>query len=323
MKRCPTCDKTFEDDLKFCQLDGTPLVDDAPAFDPYATIVATPASGLIPPEPEQAADAPAPPEPEASETEVHRTIGSMPITPPDDVLEMPSSDPLKTMYVSDAELKEVLGAPASDEPEPLEIPAEPEPPKFVEPDVPAPSFGSPTPPPSPFAETAAAPPAADPEPYNEPETMIQSAPLTFDDPAPQPASPVFNEPAPPPPVFDPPAPPPMFNEPAGGYMEPQFGQPGNFQSPVPNPNKNQTLAIVSLISGLVGLFFCLGLTGPVALVTGFMARKRATQSPDEYGGETLALIGIITGALATLVLLAFVAYFAFVFLIVGAGIMAG
>lgn len=316
MKRCPTCDKTFEDNLKFCQLDGTPLVDDEPAFDPYATIVATPGSGLIAPEPEAAADDPAPPASEVSEPEVHQTIGSMPITPPDDVLEMPSADPLKTMYVSDAELQEVMAGTAADEPDPLDLPAEPEPPAFTEPDVPAPSFGV-SPPPSPFA-------ASDPEPYIEPETMIQSAPITFDEPAQPPLPPMFEEPAPPPPpAFEQPAPPPMFNEPMGGQMEPQFGQYGGFQSPVPNPNKNQTLAIVSLISGLVGLFFCLGLTGPIALITGFMARKRASQSPDEYGGETLALIGIITGALATLVLLAFVAYFAFIFLIVGANIMAG
>ncbi|QQS32912.1 MAG: DUF4190 domain-containing protein [Acidobacteriota bacterium] len=318
MKRCPTCDKTFEDNLKFCQLDGTPLVDDEPAFDPYATIVATPASGLVAPDPEPGAVAEVPSEAvsEAQETEVHQTIGSMPITPPDDVLEMPSADPLKTMYVSDAELQEVMGGNAADEPDPLDLPAEPEPPAFTEPDVPVPSFGV-SPPPSPFAASEPEPPASEPDHYIEPETMIQSAPVTFPDPEPQPV-------APPPQMFEEPAPPPpMFNEPMGGSMEPQFGQYGGFQSPVPNPNKNQTLAIVSLISGLVGLFFCLGLTGPVALITGFMARKRASQSPDEYGGETLALIGIITGALATLLLLAFVAYFAFVFLIVGAGIMAG
>ena len=42
MKKCPTCNKTFEDSMRFCQTDGTPLVDDEPAFDPYATIMAKP-----------------------------------------------------------------------------------------------------------------------------------------------------------------------------------------------------------------------------------------------------------------------------------------
>ena len=50
MKKCPTCDKTFEDSMKFCQVDGTPLVEDEPAFDPYATMVGGPA-GMKPPEP--------------------------------------------------------------------------------------------------------------------------------------------------------------------------------------------------------------------------------------------------------------------------------
>jgi hypothetical protein len=318
MKRCPTCDKTFEDNLKFCQQDGTPLVDDEPAFDPYATIVATPSMGIVAPEPEPEAPAETSAEaaPEPAEPEVHQTIGSIAITPPDDVLEMPSVDPLKTMYVSDAELHEVLGdSSRSGEAEPLDLPAEPAPPQFAEPEVPAPSFGAPAPPPSPFAASESESPAFEPEPYIEAETMIQSAPVTFSEPEPQHA---------PPPMFEEPvaSPPPFSNEPAVGYMEPQFGQPGGFQSPVPNPDKNQTLAIVSLISGLVGIFFCGGLIGPIALITGFMARKRATQNPTEYGGETLALIGIITGALGTLLLLAIVAYFVFVFLIVGASLMA-
>ena len=55
MKRCPTCDKTFDDSLRFCQTDGTPLVDDAP-LDPYKTIVARPGeiAAAIPSEPSQA-----------------------------------------------------------------------------------------------------------------------------------------------------------------------------------------------------------------------------------------------------------------------------
>jgi hypothetical protein len=152
--------------------------------------------------------------------------------------------------------------------------------------------------------------------------MIQSTPVTFDDPAPQPPVPAFNEPAPPPPVFDPPAPPPMFSEPTGGYIEPQFGQPGGFQTPVPAQEKNQTLAIVSLITGLAGFLFC-GISGPVGLITGWMARKRAAENPAEYGGETLALIGMITGALGTLILLGVIAYFLFVFFLVGFASFAG
>ena len=42
MKKCPICERTFDDGMRFCQTDGTPLVDDAPALDPYKTMVAKP-----------------------------------------------------------------------------------------------------------------------------------------------------------------------------------------------------------------------------------------------------------------------------------------
>src|ERR1041385_2135765 len=39
MKRFPTCDRPYTDSsLNFCLEDGTPLVPDAPAFDPNATL---------------------------------------------------------------------------------------------------------------------------------------------------------------------------------------------------------------------------------------------------------------------------------------------
>jgi hypothetical protein len=44
MKRCPTCQRTYEEDSqKFCANDGTPLVaDETPAFDPEATVMSIP-----------------------------------------------------------------------------------------------------------------------------------------------------------------------------------------------------------------------------------------------------------------------------------------
>ena len=43
MKRCPTCNRTFEDPQIFCSEDGTRLVEDSPpAFDPMATMMASP-----------------------------------------------------------------------------------------------------------------------------------------------------------------------------------------------------------------------------------------------------------------------------------------
>jgi hypothetical protein len=39
MKRCPSCNRTYTDgSLNFCLEDGTPLVNNAPAYDPHATV---------------------------------------------------------------------------------------------------------------------------------------------------------------------------------------------------------------------------------------------------------------------------------------------
>ena len=130
MKKCPTCQRTFEDSLRFCQADGTPLVADEPV-DPYKTMVARPE--------DIASAVPSAAEPQAKEDE--------------EVLELPV-DERKTMYVSEEEIRKEMAAadeqvieipPLTDEPTP------PEPPKFSEPSLSPPSFGDVTPPPSPFS----------------------------------------------------------------------------------------------------------------------------------------------------------------------------
>lgn len=80
---------------------------------------------------------------------------------------------------------------------------------------------------------------------------------------------------------------------------------------------NQTLAIVSLVLGVLGLVGCGGFTSPVALILGFMARKKAAQNPAEFGGDGIALAGIITGAVGCVVLLLVLIYIIFVFGVVG------
>src|SRR5947199_8858737 len=123
MKTCPTCGKTFDDNMRFCQSDGTPLVDDAPAvpeptaeepFDPYATIVGVPRSVIPPSTPPEASIEPptSPPTgevvleplPEAgpsSSADAGPVAGesgsSVPVAPPDDILDLGENDPLKTM----------------------------------------------------------------------------------------------------------------------------------------------------------------------------------------------------------------------------------
>src|SRR5829696_10352096 len=123
MKRCPTCEKTFDDNMRFCQADGTPLVEDAP-IDPYKTMIARPQDL-----------ASARPADDQSE----------------DVLDLPSAsdDPAKTMYASEAELRSEM---AAHDDQVIDIPP------LVEPQPSA--FNEPTAPPSPFSAPDAGAPSA-------------------------------------------------------------------------------------------------------------------------------------------------------------------
>ena len=106
MKKCPTCEKTFEDSLRFCQTDGTPLVDDAPAIDPYATIVSSAVSDAPA---EEMVESPAAEDVgiESVEAEPIPEARLSAIAEPDEVLDLPEPDPMKTMYVSEDEMRAV------------------------------------------------------------------------------------------------------------------------------------------------------------------------------------------------------------------------
>lgn len=286
MKKCPTCDKTFDDSMKFCQVDGTPLIDDEPAFDPYATMVGKPA-------PPPAEEAPATFQPEPEEK-------ADPIAQPSNVLEMPEADPLKTMYVSEAEMKEALGQ--KEEPI-IEIPPAPEPPRFSSPEPPPPSFGDMSPPPSPFST---------PEPKAEEQPM--AAPPAFEDaPTIMASTPFETPPSQPPAEWTPPP------APDAAWQNQQIGSNTPFQPPATG-SVNQTLAIVSLILGIVSLCcYVSPVTGIAALITGFMAIKKANDDPTNYGGKGLAIAGMITGGIFFLIGIAYWIYMILVIGFVGLG----
>lgn len=323
MKKCPTCDKTFEDSMRFCQVDGTPLVDDAPAFDPYATIVnpvvSVPEAAAGEPSVDAApdeSDAAAAQEPAADPT-LHQTVGSVPIAPPEDVLDLPSNDPLKTMYVSETEMQEALGG--TGEPDIVELPPledapAPEPPSFIAPEVPAPSFGDVTPPPSPFSSSEPAveeqlpmpEPDLEPEPaapaFDEAATMIQPSfeapPAPSFEPTPSPFEPVS------PSAFEPPPPAPVAEwtpppAPDASWQNQEIGSNTPFQPPPPGvEGQNKTLAIISLVCGILSCLCCFSvITGPAGVIMGFMARKKVDEDPAQYGGRGLATGGMITGAI--------------------------
>ncbi len=94
MKKCPTCDKTFDNNLRFCQTDGTPLVEataETAIEDPYKTMVAS--------KDEMAAALPLDP--------FKTMVGGMPMKDEEEeVLELPDkSEPLKTPIISQEDIK--------------------------------------------------------------------------------------------------------------------------------------------------------------------------------------------------------------------------
>jgi hypothetical protein len=304
MKQCPVCEKTFDDSLRFCQADGTPLVDKAEPVDPYKTMVASKEeiAAAMP-------KAPAEVKPEVPEPSVPAAIEN-------EVLEIPpAADPNKTQVVTEEELRaemakiseeKVIDMPpaASDVSEPSGMP-------------PSPFGDSPpsTPPPSPFA--AQSEETEEPGPANFPTTPPIPSPFNAgpgrSTPGPEkPETPTVPPFAPPAedkqpslkPFEQPASSAPMaqaeFNPPAQSNMQ----NPQNFGQAPPAPaGQNKTLAIVSLVLGLVSLFCCSwSIVLPIAaIITGFMAKSKASNDPANYGGSGLALGGIITGFVSILV----------------------
>jgi hypothetical protein len=266
--------------MRFCQSDGTPLVDDAPPLDPYKTMVARPE--------DIAASTPK---------------ADAPIPPPagEQVLEIPQADadPNKTMFASEEEIRGAMDA--RDE-QVIEIP-----PLTGSSEGSAPSYGGTPPSPfdsgrseSPFEQTK--PPI--PSPFDSPK------PSTFE---PLDNNPAFAEPEPihnVPPVnpFDMPnagrqemaqqewTPPPA---PDAGWQNQQIGQNTPFQPPPAGSGSvNQTLPIISLVLGIVSLCcYVSPLTGIGAVVTGYLALKNIKTDPANYGGKGLAIAGMAIGGI--------------------------
>lgn len=296
MKRCPTCDKTFDDNMRFCQADGTPLVEDVPV-DPYKTMVARPED----------------------------IAAAMPPEQSEDVLDLPAAnDPGKTMFASEEEIRAEMDA--RDE-QVIDIPP------LVDPDQPRYSEGTP-PPASPFSPSdlgaGTVPPI--PSPFDEPKPSTYEPPSyeappapSFADPEPLREEPAFNP-------FDQPGNAPMAQAewtpppvPDAGWQNQQIGQNTPFQPPAPGTaGVNQTLPIVSLVFGIVSLCcYVSPLTGIVALVTGYMGMKNANNDPRNYGGKGLAMAGMITGGIFLLLGLLYWIYVIFVVGLAAMGSMGG
>jgi uncharacterized membrane protein len=77
--------------------------------------------------------------------------------------------------------------------------------------------------------------------------------------------------------------------------------------------QTSTLAIVSLIFGLLGWSFLPLVGSIVAIITGHMARSEIRAQPDRYEGDSLALVGLVLGyvsiVLAVLLVMGFLLFF--------------
>lgn len=71
----------------------------------------------------------------------------------------------------------------------------------------------------------------------------------------------------------------------------------NTPLPGPAPRQTSALAVVSLVSGILGLTVVPFLGSIVAIFTGHMARKEIRLQPDRFEGDGLAVGGLIMGYL--------------------------
>ncbi len=86
-----------------------------------------------------------------------------------------------------------------------------------------------------------------------------------------------------------------------------------YAPPPPTGRPSSTMAIVSLIAGILGLTIFPFIGSVVAVITGPMAKKEIQQSMGTLGGEGLATAGVIMGwiGIALGVIGCCIAFFAF------------
>ena len=72
---------------------------------------------------------------------------------------------------------------------------------------------------------------------------------------------------------------------------------------IPQTAPNSTLALVSLIAGILGLTFLPTIGSIVAVVTGYMGKKEIRESGGVLGGDGMATAGLILGWIGVALLL--------------------
>lgn len=301
MKRCPTCEKTYEDNLRFCQIDGTPLVDEIEEIDPYKTMVARPEDirAAMPVTPEPAAtdeallELPEEPDPNKTQFVSEDELRAEMARQEEDVVELPPAVEAETAAAPDQFSMTSPPIPSPFEAKPFEAkpfePAaiEPEAPQYAEPEPPTPQFTTPEPS-SPFAQPE--PPAS---PFAEPEPpKAEPAYNPFEHSAPA-AEPMMQA------EWKPPA------APESSWQNQEIGQNTPFQPPPAGAaadGQNKTMPLISLVAGILSLCCWVSpITGIIALITGFLGLKNIKNDPANYGGKGFAIAGMVIGGLFFLI----------------------
>ena len=104
--------------------------------------------------------------------------------------------------------------------------------------------------------------------------------------------------------------------------QPDYPQTPNYGGMPPVVLPTSTLALVSMIAGILGFTFFPVVASIVAIITGNMARKETRAVPPTASGDGMATAGIIMGwiqvGLAVLGVCCVIAYFVFFVGIIGA-----
>lgn len=273
MKRCPVCDRTFDDSMKFCQIDGTPLVvideSDQP-FDSFKTMVGSPVSV----------------EENASESSDDSSARTQILTPEEMDREMNVNN-VKDETIKDDSLPSPLDSTTHswmDSPDKI---ADEYPPSS-----------------SPFDESRSSGYSSPSTPFQEPEPMFGKQD-SFNQSAYGSQDQSYNQPFQQTEWTPPPAP-------VSEWQNQNLGVNTAFQTPVGLQGDNKTLAIVSLVCGILSVTCCGAVTGIAALITGFMAKNNIDANPQQYGGRGMATAGMILGGISIVLTILY-----FVFVVIG------
>lgn len=280
MKRCPVCDRTFDDSMKFCQVDGTPLVAAGgnETFDPMKTSVSN-----LSDESEQPFDS-------------YKTMVGNPVSVEENTSDDSSA---RTQILSPEEMDREMNANSvKDEtikddslPSPLDSQTHSwmDSPDKIADEYPSPSS-------SPFNESRSSGYNSPAAPFQEPEPMFGKQPDSFNQIAYGNQDQSYNQPFQPTEWTPPPAP-------ISEWQNQNINSNTPFQSPVASSqNPNQTLPIISLVCGVLSflLFCCYGGVplGIAALITGYLGIQNINKDSLNYTGRTLAIVGMIFGGIS-------------------------